>query len=104
MSEEDFRTLCILFVLICVVVLMFLFSFYELCVVPCCERRLSDDVQIVLETYNGGGGGCVICQEEYKDGEDKAALIACNHKFHTVCVATWLMNNDTCPLCRTYVV
>ncbi|KAK4440861.1 E3 ubiquitin-protein ligase DZIP3 [Sesamum alatum] len=66
--------------------------------------------ELVLEKYiqenskNDEGGGCVICLEEYKDGDTRAVITACNHRFHAVCIKTWLVENDTCPLCRAHVV
>lgn len=49
------------------------------------------------------GGGCAICLEEYKDGENCAVAVTCNHKFHGVCIKAWLLKHDTCPLCRSLV-
>lgn len=74
------------------------------------RRRLLCHEKIVLNIYiknnskESGGGGCTICLEEFKDGETTAAFIACNHRFHAVCIKTWLVKNDTCPLCRSHVV
>lgn len=68
-----------------------------------------NDVKIVYSTNRrvggggGGGGGCAVCLEEYKDGERCATIVACNHKFHSLCVLPWLMWNHTCPLCRITV-
>lgn len=54
------------------------------------ERRLS----------YGGGGECVICLEDFEDGEPCQVLPACNHIFHTNCIDHWLKNRFTCPVCR----
>ncbi|KAL8496903.1 hypothetical protein ACS0TY_020546 [Phlomoides rotata] len=48
-------------------------------------------------------GGCPICLEEYKDGDYCAALVTCHHTFHVDCITAWLLDNDTCPLCRSLV-
>ncbi|KAK9760390.1 hypothetical protein K7432_015630 [Basidiobolus ranarum] len=45
---------------------------------------------------------CVICLEEYRDGE----LIRkprCNHHFHRQCLDEWLLINKYCPLCKADV-
>lgn len=78
------------------------------------RRRLADSDEIVFDIYikenskedgggGGGGGGCAICLEEYKDGETRAAITACNHRFHAACIKAWLGGNDNCPLCRSHV-
>ncbi|RDX71488.1 putative E3 ubiquitin-protein ligase HIP1, partial [Mucuna pruriens] len=43
---------------------------------------------------------CVICQEEYEDGEEIGKLDLCVHKFHVPCITQWLMNKNACPICQ----
>ncbi|KAI3450395.1 hypothetical protein Pfo_007060 [Paulownia fortunei] len=77
---------------------------------PLGRKRLASNDIIVFHTYiqenskEDGVGGCAICLEEYKDGETRAAITACNHRYHACCIKAWLGKNDTCPLCRTHVV
>ncbi|XP_051113298.1 RING-H2 finger protein ATL43-like [Andrographis paniculata] len=47
---------------------------------------------------------CAICLYGYKEGELLATLKECGHKYHVVCVKTWLDKKNTCPLCRTRVI
>jgi len=43
---------------------------------------------------------CVICMEEYKEGEE-IKLLPCGHEYHTECVSKWLReHNRNCPTCR----
>jgi hypothetical protein len=44
---------------------------------------------------------CSICLEELNQN-DKLKLI-CGHKFHYKCINTWLIKNNRCPICRTFL-
>ena len=41
---------------------------------------------------------CCICSDssEYKE----TSTLPCGHTFHSTCLATWLWNNPSCPICR----
>jgi hypothetical protein len=41
---------------------------------------------------------CPICLDELK--EEQATSGHGKHVFHRICLAPWLENNDTCPLCK----
>lgn len=45
---------------------------------------------------------CPICFEPYKKGDEVAwsRNIRCYHAYHLNCILYWLMNHDTCPMCR----
>ncbi|KAH1045815.1 hypothetical protein J1N35_036599 [Gossypium stocksii] len=43
---------------------------------------------------------CVICLEEFKDGDSCRVLTKCNHLYHQLCIDEWLAKNSRCPLCR----
>ncbi|KAA0055464.1 E3 ubiquitin ligase BIG BROTHER-related-like [Cucumis melo var. makuwa] len=45
---------------------------------------------------------CVICQVEYDDGEELAAL-PCQHPYHSECIGEWLQIKRVCPICGTEV-
>jgi len=44
---------------------------------------------------------CSICLEEYETG-DEITILPCFHRFHTHCVASWLLadNMAGCAVCR----
>jgi len=50
---------------------------------------------------NDGAGSCVICMEEYEEG-DEVACLPCGglHKAHFTCLSGWLERAATCPSCR----
>lgn len=43
---------------------------------------------------------CVICLEDYREGELCRILPNCNHMFHLKCIDVWLENHYACPICR----
>lgn len=50
---------------------------------------------------------CVICMEEWGEGENKAAgratRLSCGHMFHLACIKQWLSEHSQCPICRRKV-
>ncbi|KAJ2160208.1 hypothetical protein GGF46_002417 [Coemansia sp. RSA 552] len=47
-----------------------------------------------------GLGSCPICLEEFETGEQLREL-PCMHKYHVVCIDTWLVSRSTCcPYCK----
>lgn len=47
---------------------------------------------------------CVICLEDFVDGDSCRVFSVCKHMFHLNCVDNWLRKNLTCPICRKYVI
>ncbi|WP_422136097.1 RING finger protein [Endozoicomonas sp. ALD040] len=43
---------------------------------------------------------CPICYAPFAESEVKV-FEPCTHMFHERCLATWLVNNRTCPMCRS---
>ncbi|XP_039047867.1 RING-H2 finger protein ATL56-like [Hibiscus syriacus] len=46
---------------------------------------------------------CVICLDEFKDGDSCRFLAGCKHLYHQLCVDQWLVQDMHCPLCRRFV-
>ncbi|CAK9153794.1 unnamed protein product [Ilex paraguariensis] len=46
---------------------------------------------------------CSICQEEY-DTEDDMGKLDCGHLYHIHCIKQWLVQKNTCPVCKTAAV
>ncbi|KAM3238909.1 RING-H2 finger protein ATL80 [Capsicum annuum] len=51
-----------------------------------------------------GDGECAICLVEYVEGDEIRVLPNCGHRFHVLCVDTWLLSNSSCPSCRRTLV
>ena len=79
--------------------------------------RLASASLLVLppvKTFENGGGShggaevegsvrieCVVCLEEFKNGELIQPFPKCKHEFHTSCINSWLLGGKiTCPICR----
>lgn len=43
---------------------------------------------------------CVICLEEFLNGDRCKTLATCNHVYHKVCIDQWLRWKRRCPICR----
>lgn len=55
--------------------------------------------------YNGRQVECVVCLEDYVDGESQVMSLPCGHEFHAECITPWLVNRRrTCPICKGDVV
>ncbi|CAN6444196.1 unnamed protein product [Victoria cruziana] len=44
-------------------------------------------------------GTCIICQEEYKAGEEIGSM-QCGHDYHAACIRQWLLIKNLCPICK----
>ncbi|RMZ80110.1 hypothetical protein DV737_g3128, partial [Chaetothyriales sp. CBS 132003] len=55
--------------------------------------------------FHGRQVECVVCLEEYVDGESRVMSLPCGHEFHADCITPWLVNRRrTCPICKRDVV
>lgn len=66
---------------------------------------------IVFDAYTGNnstdeakGSGCTICLSDYQEGERRATITACSHRFHDACLFAWMKQRYSCPLCRLDLV
>lgn len=51
---------------------------------------------VALQSYNP----CSICQQDYEPMQELLRIPPCGHAYHQACIANWLLNNFTCPICR----
>jgi hypothetical protein len=47
---------------------------------------------------------CSICRNNFVENEICRKITNCNHYFHQTCVDSWLVRNQTCPMCRNLVI
>ncbi|KAL6713665.1 hypothetical protein ACLMJK_009130 [Lecanora helva] len=67
------------------------------------EKRITPSKS--KKKYNGKQVECVVCLEEYIDGESKVMSLPCGHEFHADCITPWLTTRRrTCPICKGDVV
>jgi E3 ubiquitin-protein ligase RNF115/126 len=48
---------------------------------------------------DNGKAECNICMDDVTAG-DEVTVLPCAHWYHEACVAAWLKESDTCPVCR----
>lgn len=64
-------------------------------------HQLPPDAAAAAEPLLPPSSSCVICMEDYREGERCLALPGCAHTFHRGCIAPWLrLPNTSCPICR----
>uniref|UniRef100_A0A5B7AA19 Putative E3 ubiquitin-protein ligase ATL4 n=1 Tax=Davidia involucrata TaxID=16924 RepID=A0A5B7AA19_DAVIN len=49
------------------------------------------------------GGDCAVCLSKFERQDQLRLLPLCCHAFHAGCIDTWLLSNQTCPLCRSTI-
>ncbi|KAG8067308.1 hypothetical protein GUJ93_ZPchr0005g15566 [Zizania palustris] len=55
----------------------------------------------IVQSSDDGDNRCVICFEDYKEGEDITVMpCSSRHRFHEACLSTWFERSRSCPLCR----
>jgi len=61
---------------------------------PTTRRRKRASLQITINQNEE----CCICLDMDNTGE--WSILPCGHKFHMRCVSEWIVNHQTCPVCR----
>ncbi|KAL4498515.1 hypothetical protein ABPG72_019633 [Tetrahymena utriculariae] len=46
---------------------------------------------------------CPICQQDFQN-EEKVYTLSCKHQYHATCLIEWIKMQNTCPLCRTFII
>jgi len=63
------------------------------------------DVLQIMGNRFKSGENCIICFDEFKEGDDVIVRLPWEgkHMFHKKCIVTWIQNNNICPICRTEI-
>ncbi|CAI9296404.1 unnamed protein product [Lactuca saligna] len=48
----------------------------------------------------GNATCCSICLQDFEVADAAGMFPQCEHKFHPECISQWLLNHNTCPVCR----
>eukprot|EP00189_Rhodosorus_marinus_P008050 CAMPEP_0184754768 /NCGR_PEP_ID=MMETSP0315-20130426/44794_1 /TAXON_ID=101924 /ORGANISM="Rhodosorus marinus, Strain UTEX LB 2760" /LENGTH=512 /DNA_ID=CAMNT_0027234203 /DNA_START=121 /DNA_END=1659 /DNA_ORIENTATION=- len=68
---------------------------------PPATREMIDAVE--KRVYDGSmelmSESCVICHESYA-ADEEILYLPCKHEYHSNCVSTWLLKQNSCPICR----
>ncbi|XP_020597110.1 probable E3 ubiquitin-protein ligase RHG1A [Phalaenopsis equestris] len=70
--------------------------------IECSIRKLNRSIYDKLFLSTDMERKCSICQEEY-EAEDEVGKLGCGHSYHIHCVRKWLLQKNTCPVCKTAV-
>lgn len=73
------------------------------CLNPFVCRSSSSSGPDKRSSSSGAIDRCVICQNEYEDGEALVAVLPCEHPYHSDCISKWLQIKRCCPICSTEV-
>jgi len=46
---------------------------------------------------------CTICLNAMHPKKERVVGLRCGHQYHKTCVKEWLLQKNTCPLCRTVI-
>ena len=47
---------------------------------------------------------CVICVKPFEKGEKIYRVLKCSHIYHKDCFEPWLVERDSCPMCRESLI
>ncbi|XP_010038416.2 RING-H2 finger protein ATL33 [Eucalyptus grandis] len=75
---------------------------------PCGDPPSRREALMRIDVYRSDGGEaeraeCVVCLEEFEDGEACLRLTCCEQAYHRACVNRWLLDHRRCPICRATV-
>lgn len=67
------------------------------------EKKEIEECLQAIPLSQANGTRCPICLANWLDSDDQDLLcrtLPCQHSYHTHCIDTWLVINNSCPQCR----
>lgn len=65
------------------------------------DASTTNNVNNPVEKIWVSAGECIICLEDYVNGESVVLKLPCGHEFHEDCIRRWLLSRKkTCPICK----
>jgi hypothetical protein len=68
----------------------------------CVERQ--ELIDLLKKNSRGTSENCIICFEDYEEGDAMRVLSACKHTYHIECIDRWAYAKKSqakCPMCNT---
>jgi hypothetical protein len=62
-----------------------------------------DDDDADVHAEDDATGMCVVCLERFTGG-DQCVNLPCLHRYHSDCIAAWLSQVDSCPICKRTIL
>ncbi|CAI0552218.1 unnamed protein product [Linum tenue] len=56
-------------------------------------------VKITQRHLRGSDSHCPVCKDQFELGSE-ARQMPCNHLYHSDCIVPWLVQHNSCPVCR----
>jgi hypothetical protein len=117
--QFDFRNLCEIgqsvfnlhiLLLFIVYFISSIFSIFLFCTIHCnnyffprpVRHLMPVSLQIPIFAIDYQTDECCICLDI--DNTRQWSILECGHKFHNLCILTWIHTNQTCPVCRHSVI
>ena len=117
--QFDFRNLCEIgesiykLHILGLFVIYFIAGAFSICIITtfCCyeyshpnhnRRRRTVLLPIPIIIINNQTEECCICMDI--DNTQTWVILPCGHKFHGLCISSWLNNHQTCPVCRLNII
>ncbi|KAG2290602.1 hypothetical protein Bca52824_050206 [Brassica carinata] len=62
-------------------------------------RHALPTVKIAQRHLRSSDSNCPVCKDEFELGAE-AKQMPCNHVYHSDCIVPWLVQHNSCPVCR----
>lgn len=86
-----------------ILLLIYLYDyFYSTTIIQCNVVPVTVPISFPILVIDNQNEECCICLDI--DNIQIWSILPCGHKFHGSCISTWLLTNQSCPVCRLHMV